>query len=188
MNILDLNQQRMANVELYEDDMSVYYIGKETDKSAKIVDISVATTADKTATTDSVATPADKTVSVAIVTPADKTVSVVAIDPPAVAAPGNYSHFNMFKHLQSGMAVDEGDNSTMHRQRRIDAMPAVRTLAGVAAALGDITDPAYPVYRPNTLATIIIDGASGNMTVWANTQPNQTSVPVYRWNIHSFFH
>jgi hypothetical protein len=138
MNIIDVNVQRMANVELYEDDMSVRYIDSSGGNES------------------------------------------------SGGRGGNYSHFNMYKHLASGMAVDRGDISTQHRQARWDGLPPVSTLAGVVAVLGDTADPKYPVYRPITLATLVLDGESGNLTVWANARPGHAA-PVYNWNIKAFF-
>ena len=90
VNVVDLNNQVMANVELYEDDLSVHYV--------------------------------------------------------TGSGSGNYSHFNMFKHLHSGMAVDEGDNSTMHRQATVDSLPKATTVSDVVSRLADVSDNRYPIY------------------------------------------
>ncbi len=95
----------------------------------------------------------------------------------------NYSHENMFKHLG---VPDAGDNSTEHRQSRIDRLPAPHSVADVANILGDTADAAYPLYRTITLASLILDGATGVLSVWVDSNPAETR-PVFAFPLASFF-
>ena len=100
----------------------------------------------------------------------------------------NYSHENMFKHLPAGERVDTGDNSTVHRQARIDALPVPRSAADVARILGDTADAAFPVYRDITLTTMVLDGATGVLDVWVDANPATAAAgPDFSWNLTSFF-
>ena len=82
----------------------------------------------------------------------------------------NYSHFNMFKHLK-GSFTDLGDESSEHRQARADALPAPRDAKDIAALLGDRGDKALPIYRAYTLASCVLDGATGKLSVWVGKNP-----------------
>lgn len=101
--------------------------------------------------------------------------------------PTNYSHENMFKHLVEGERVDAGDNSTEHRQARIDQLPAPKCAHDIAQILGDTSDADYPLYRPITLTSLILDGATGVLQVWVNSNP-ATTPPEFSWPLASFFH
>ena len=110
--------------------------------------------------------------------------------PPSEAPPSeagaNYSHFNMFKELEVGVADDPGV-STVHRQARVDALSPVRNAADIAARLSDDADPLYPIFRNMTLHTLILDGPTGELTVWCCGRRAATDKPSYRWNLLSFF-
>ena len=105
---------------------------------------------------------------------------------------------NMFKHLPAGIHVDRGDVSTEHRQARLDALPPPRSRADVLARLQDMHDAQYPVYRNITLATVLLDGQTGILEIWAHhpiprppgphrgESPPQLP-PTFRWNITDFF-
>ena len=95
----------------------------------------------------------------------------------------NYSHENMFKHLD---VPDAGDNSTEHRQSRIDRLPVPHSTADVANILGDTADAVYPLYRKITLASFILDGATGVLSVWVDSNP-AVARPVFAWPLTSFF-
>ena len=76
----------------------------------------------------------------------------------------------------------------MHRQARFDALPAARTIADVRARLSDTADAAYPVYRPMTLTSIVLDGATGTLDVWCcGSSPASGAPPVYKWDVLSWF-
>ena len=99
----------------------------------------------------------------------------------------NYSHFNMFKHLEVGEA-DTPEPSTLHRQARVDALPAVRNADDIAARLSDHEDPDYPIYRNMTLHTLIVDGSSGRLRGWCcGTAAHSGAPPMYDWHVPSFF-
>jgi len=99
----------------------------------------------------------------------------------------NYSHFNMFKHLQVGVA-DGPEPSTLHRQARVDSLPAVTSLAEIASRLSDQSDPLYPIYRPMTLHTLILDANSGWLRGWCcGVAAASGEPPAYDWHLPSFF-
>ena len=99
----------------------------------------------------------------------------------------NYSHFNMFKHLEAGLA-DEPGPSTLHRQARADALPAPRSLADVASRLSDVADAAYPIYRNMTLHSLLLDARSGRLRGWCcGSAPASGDPPAYDWHLPSFF-
>jgi len=57
---------------------------------------------------------------------------------------GNYSHTNMYKHLN----VDQySDESSIHRDHRINELPTVQGAQDILTVLGDTQDPQYPIYR-----------------------------------------
>ena len=78
----------------------------------------------------------------------------------ATTRAANYSHMNMFKELEVGVA-DEPEPSTLHRQARVDALPPARTADDIRAILSDDADPVYPIYRDMTLTTLVLDGLTG---------------------------
>ena len=82
----------------------------------------------------------------------------------------NYSHFNMFKHLDGGF-TDLGDASSEHRQARADQLPAPRSPEDIAARLGDVHDQVLPLYRKYTLTSSVLDGATGKLSVWIGKNP-----------------
>ena len=99
----------------------------------------------------------------------------------------NYSHFNMFKHLEAGVA-DEPGPSTLHRQARVDALPALRSLADVASRLSDVADVAYPIYRNMTLHSLLLDARSGRLRGWCcGSAAASGNPPTYDWHLPSFF-
>eukprot|EP00948_MAST-09A_sp_MAST-9A-sp1_P002104 g2104.t1 len=79
----------------------------------------------------------------------------------------NYSHFNQFKHLQ-GPFKDQGDVSTVHRQRRIDSLSLPSSIKDIANILGDRKDHSYPIYRNETLMTSLLDGKLVHLYVGKN--------------------
>lgn len=104
----------------------------------------------------------------------------------AVVPGGNYSHMNMFKHLEEGIAVDLGDPSTMHRQARINDLPAPASTDDIAAILGDDGDSEYPIYRDITLTSSTLDATTGVYTVWVGTNPADTA-PTFVWHLKEWF-
>jgi hypothetical protein len=113
--------------------------------------------------------------------------SVRAVGPAGVASSvANYSHFNMYKELEVGRA-DAPNNSTLHRQARVDEMPPPRTLGDVKATLSDAADAEYPIFRGMTLASLALDGSTGSLDVWCCGDAAAAAPPAYRWNVLSFF-
>jgi hypothetical protein len=98
----------------------------------------------------------------------------------------NYSHFNMFKTLEVGLA-DAPEPSTVHRQARVDALPPVRDMADIAERLSDDHDRQYPIYRDMTLHTLVLDGASGVLQGWCCGRRAAVDPPDYHWDLSSFF-
>ena len=121
----------------------------------------------------------------------------------------NYSHFNMFKLLEVGLADEPGPstlhrlanpnpkpnpnpspdpNLTLHRQARVDALPVPRSLADVATRLSDVSDAAYPIYRNMTLHSLLLDARSGRLRGWCcGSAPASGDPPAYDWHLPSFF-
>ena len=98
----------------------------------------------------------------------------------------NYSHFNLFKEVDVG--CDEGaSTSSLHRQARVDTLPAVRSAADIAMRLSDTADPAYPIYRNMTLHTLILDGDTADLHVWCCGRSATSGAPAYRWNMLDFW-
>ena len=56
----------------------------------------------------------------------------------------------------------------------------------VVARLGDTHDPSLPIYRNETLASVVVDGASGTIRVWEDSNP-ATTAPSRVWNLATFF-
>eukprot|EP00931_Biecheleriopsis_adriatica_P073154 TRINITY_DN47499_c0_g1_i1.p1 TRINITY_DN47499_c0_g1~~TRINITY_DN47499_c0_g1_i1.p1 ORF type:complete len:392 (+),score=73.41 TRINITY_DN47499_c0_g1_i1:29-1177(+) len=102
-----------------------------------------------------------------------------------IEAMGNYSHFNMYKSLLPG-ELDPQEASTLHRQARADALPAPRDRRAVMAILSDAEDREYPIYRDETLATLVLDGLTGVLDVWSGHAAIQGAT-VYSWNLLTFF-
>jgi hypothetical protein len=104
----------------------------------------------------------------------------------AAASGANYSHFNHFKEIV-GVREDGRRNSSAHRQARLDALPAARTAADIAARLSDTADAQYPIYRTMTLTTMVLDGVNGSLDVWCCGNSAASAPPLYRWNLRHFF-
>ena len=103
------------------------------------------------------------------------------------AAGANYSHFNMYKHLEVGKADAPGP-STIHRQARVDSLAPTRTMDDIIARLGDRADDQYPIFRNMTLLTILLDGASGTLRAWCcHRRPADGGPPAYTWDLSNFF-
>merc|ERR1712083_1226506 len=74
----------------------------------------------------------------------------------------NYSHFNMYKHMESPMGpLDNFRPSTVHRQARVDALPPPKEKDDIIQLLSDTKDRKYPIFRNMTLATLILDANTG---------------------------
>merc|ERR1712173_72785 len=100
---------------------------------------------------------------------------------------GNYTHFNMYKHLELQNITDKIDASSVHRAAITDALPPPRTRADVMSILSDTTDPELPVFKNGTLATFILDGLTGQLDIWCNASANSGAPPAYSWNLWRFF-
>ena len=99
----------------------------------------------------------------------------------------NYTHENMYKASAFRGRLDSSDASTVHRQRRLDALPPPHTFEDVAARLGNTEDVQYPIYRETTLASLVLDGKTSNLHVWENTNPALASQPSRIWDLKRFF-
>eukprot|EP01087_Luapelamoeba_hula_P007378 TRINITY_DN1810_c0_g1_i2.p1 TRINITY_DN1810_c0_g1~~TRINITY_DN1810_c0_g1_i2.p1 ORF type:complete len:392 (+),score=56.25 TRINITY_DN1810_c0_g1_i2:46-1221(+) len=88
---------------------------------------------------------------------------------------GNYSHFNMYKQLEAPQGTDE---STVHRQSRVYALPAPARADDIRNILGDTHDKDYPIYRDGaapdtgvvTVATALFNLNEARVTIW-HTNP-----------------
>jgi len=98
----------------------------------------------------------------------------------------NYSHFNAFKHLGHGK-LDPPHPSSMHRQARMDELPAIRTRRDVVERLSDDTDPEYPILRNDTLTTVVFDSRTARLDVWCGGQAAARSPPSHTWDMRRFF-
>merc|ERR1712151_590905 len=99
----------------------------------------------------------------------------------------NYTHFNMYKHLELS-EVDKPQPSTMHRQSRVDGMPAPQSRADVIKILSDTLDKKFPIFRDMTLTTMVLDGKSGRMDVWCcGYAADSGTTPIYTWDLLHFF-
>mmetsp|Transcript_7155 Transcript_7155/g.13543 ORF Transcript_7155/g.13543 Transcript_7155/m.13543 type:complete len:377 (-) Transcript_7155:102-1232(-) len=97
----------------------------------------------------------------------------------------NLSHFNKYKYIDPLPQMPPRP-STEHRQKRVDSLPPWHTKEDVLRVLGDVQDAAYPIYRNITLMTLLLDGVSGDLNIWADANP-YTAEPVYSWNVFSFW-
>ena len=102
----------------------------------------------------------------------------------------NYTHFNMYKHLQGVAQIQE--QSTLHRQARVDQLPAPADVADIKSRLGDASDAAYPIFREMTLASLVVHtldgGATGTLDVWCcHTSPSSGEPPAYSWKLDETF-
>jgi len=99
---------------------------------------------------------------------------------------GNYSHFNVYKHLRtpSGARIDD---PTAHgldpRQSRSYALPPVANTDDIRMRMSDPL-----IYRTNkTLLTTILNGTTGTLDVWCCGVRATSAPPHYSWSLHSFF-
>lgn len=104
------------------------------------------------------------------------------------ASPSNYSHFNHFKEIVSPPVKEDAHRtSSLHRQARLDALPAPQSTADIALRLSDTADTEYPIYRQMTLATLILDGAARSLHVWCCGRSATSGPPAFKWDLRSFF-
>jgi len=104
----------------------------------------------------------------------------------AVPARANYSHENNFKQRPFAGKLDAVDASSFHRQARLDALPAPRSSTDVLRRLGDTNDPKLPLYRPTTLATLVMDSSTNCISAWENANPSK-GPPTRVFNLSTFF-
>jgi len=101
-------------------------------------------------------------------------------------ARSNYSHVNMYKHLRPGW-TDKPDTSSIDRQARIDALPPVRSHQDVIERLSDTGNPEDPIFRNDTLMTLVFDSASGHMSEWCCGRSAANYPPSHVWDVLHFF-
>jgi len=112
----------------------------------------------------------------------------------------NYSHENMFKQPQFlGMDV-EPNLSTVHRQARLDSLPAPVNAYSIVQLLGDTNDTSYPIYRAVddlscvdtkvTFTSVLLVAipllGTAELTIWERSNPADTD-PVTYFDLTSFF-
>jgi len=98
----------------------------------------------------------------------------------------NYSHFNKYKHL--GDIAQKAKPSTVHRQARVDELPASRDRQDIMQRLSDSHDKSFPIFRNMTLVTMILDGKRGRMDVWCcGSSAAGGTPPTYSWDLLGFF-
>ena len=94
----------------------------------------------------------------------------------------NYSHVNMYKHANlTGGVADVPNQSSLHRQVRLDQLPPPVSWRDIARALSDTVDKEYPLYRSITLTTVIFDAASGLIQSWDGQPAHNEQPPTHRW-------
>ena len=98
----------------------------------------------------------------------------------------NFSHVNMYKQQGFEGVLDGVEPSSVHRQRRLDEMSVPHTARDISIRLGDTEDTQLPIYRNGTLTTLVLDGISGELYIWENSNPKDTK-PARVWNLTSFF-
>merc|ERR1712232_1478040 len=93
----------------------------------------------------------------------------------------------MYKRLGAGL-IDSPRASSLHRQARADALPAPANRGDIARLLSDTAGAEYPLYRPYTLATLLLEGQTGQLDVWCcGHSAISGASPVYSWHLPSFF-
>ena len=118
---------------------------------------------------------------------------------PITQPPGYYYHFNKYKRLKqpNGNPIyDETIFKNDLRQQRIDTLPPPSTLKGISNLLSnpiiynegkDLTPPSSSKHDPSslapTIATVLLDGHTGTIQIWADVQPTNES-PILTFNIH----
>lgn len=101
---------------------------------------------------------------------------------------GNYSHFNQYKRLGYGV-TDPPQPSSVARQARVDALPPPRSRGDVAAVLSDAADADYPLFCDITIATLLLDGATGRLDAWCcGNSAAGGAPPAHSWHVHIFWH
>ena len=82
----------------------------------------------------------------------------------------NYSHFNMFKHLEAGLA-DQPSPSTLQRQARADALPAPRSSSLGVPPPQPLTEPGVHWALHPRSAGPTAEGVAAGVAIWANAHP-----------------
>jgi len=107
---------------------------------------------------------------------------------------GNYSHFNMYKHLNQavGWQVDAPTpaDTSENRQGRLDELPPSRSAADIRQRLSDaaIVRPNPRVLNKATIASLIVNGTTGQLDIWCcGIHPNSGRPPVHSFNLFDFF-
>merc|ERR1712070_389620 len=98
----------------------------------------------------------------------------------------NFSHMNMYKSPALRGRLDSAQPSTMHRQDRLNVLPAPHVEQDVRSRLGDTHDEAFPIYRNITLTTVVADGLARQVMVWENSNPYLRE-PTTIWNLSTSF-
>jgi hypothetical protein len=98
---------------------------------------------------------------------------------------GNYSHENMYKHLNQEQL---SDTSSIHRQRRIDEFPVPKSAQDLLDILGDHKDAEYPIYRtPSTTdpyatcSTVLFDFVQQMAYIYVSNP--SSSAPYLQFNL-----
>lgn len=99
----------------------------------------------------------------------------------------NLSHMNMYKHIEGISKFQDQDPSTLHRQAKVDMLPAPKSVGDVMAILGNTDDDEYPIYRTSTMVSVVLDSGSATLYGWSGVNPS-LHAPMWKWDLMSFFH
>lgn len=103
------------------------------------------------------------------------------------AGRANYSHFNKYKHLGVGSMLDPPRPSSLHRQARVDSLPAPRNAADIRSRLSDTVDRQYPIFRNMTIASFVLVADEWELSMWCCGQAPNTIGALFSWNLRRFF-
>jgi len=101
---------------------------------------------------------------------------------------GSYFHVNMYRriHITQGKRFTP---SSVHRTKRIEAMPNPTSIEDIKQILGDTADQQYPIYRhptqtdpEDTIATALIDLRRCTMKVYRDN-PKTSTDPLHTFRL-----
>eukprot|EP00927_Polykrikos_kofoidii_P073867 TRINITY_DN69886_c0_g1_i1.p1 TRINITY_DN69886_c0_g1~~TRINITY_DN69886_c0_g1_i1.p1 ORF type:complete len:623 (+),score=98.11 TRINITY_DN69886_c0_g1_i1:172-2040(+) len=116
--------------------------------------------------------------------------NTVAIQWLSTALGSTLLHFNVYSSLAVGNA-NNPRNSAARQARASALLVAAPSKSGGAAdilsVLGDAhPKTAFPIFKPSTMASWLLDLESGTVRVWARSRPG-FDPPLYTWQIDGFF-
>merc|ERR1712137_432582 len=98
----------------------------------------------------------------------------------------NLSHMNMYKYIEGISKSQDQDPSTLHRQAKVDMLPAPKSVVDVVAILGNTDDDEYPIYRNSTMVSVVLDSGSATLYGWSGVNPS-LHAPMWSWDLMTFF-